>query len=56
MFSRSNSFVSRKRLIFAIALFALPAIAIAQTATVQGRITDQSGAVVPGAHVSAKKT
>lgn len=52
MFSQCSA--ARKRLILAMALLALPVIGLAQTATVQGRITDQSGAVIPGARVTAK--
>ncbi|HZQ52346.1 MAG TPA: TonB-dependent receptor [Bryobacteraceae bacterium] len=54
MSSRSSSPIARKRVILTLALFTFPVIAFAQTATVQGRITDESGAVVPGAHVTAK--
>ncbi len=54
MFSLLNKFVSLNDAILAIAFLTVPIVAFAQTAAVQGRVTDQSGAVVPGARVSAK--
>jgi hypothetical protein len=54
MLNRIRRLVSRSGAVAAITFLALPAISSAQTATVQGRVTDPSGGVVPAARVSAK--
>lgn len=44
---------SRKLLVFALLLLAVPAWAQIGTSTITGRITDPSGAVVPNVSVTA---
>lgn len=43
-------------LLLALAMFTISAISLAQTAQVTGRITDQAGAVIAGANITATNT